>query len=122
MSALEPSDLASLIQGANATRQCRKGLNEVARAIEQGSVACCISAQDHTQKDALKLVEALCAENKTPLIKVDSKDLLGEWAGLAKMDEEGNVAKARPCGCLAVLQIPNGPAGEKVRAFISAQQ
>jgi len=96
MASLEPSDLSEIIRGSKAQRQCSIGLNETARAIEQGSVACCISAQDHTQKDAMNLIEALCGENKTPLIKVDSKELLGEWAGLAKLDEEGNVAKADP--------------------------
>jgi len=121
MSSLEPSDLSEIIRGAKAQRQCSIGLNETARAIEQGNAAVCISAQDHTEKNAMNLVEALCGENKTPLIKVDKKELLGEWAGLAKLDEEGNVAKARPCGCLAIRSIPAGPAGEKVKAFIASQ-
>jgi len=121
MASIEPTDLAEIIRGSKATRQLRLGLNETVRAIEQGQVACCIAANDHTQKDCTNLIEALCAENKTPLLKVDSKELLGEWAGLAKFDEEGNVAKARPCGCLAIQNIPAGPAGEKVKAYIASK-
>merc|ERR1712131_62244 len=44
-----------------------------------------------------KLVTALCMEHNIPLIKVDSNMKLGEWAGLCKIDNEGNARKVVKC-------------------------
>ena len=49
-----------------------------------------------------KLVEALCAEQGVDLMKVSDGKQLGEWAGLAKVDKEGNARKVVGCSCVVV--------------------
>jgi hypothetical protein len=49
-----------------------------------------------------KLVEALCAEHNVSLMKVSDGKQLGEWAGLAKVDKEGNARKVVGCSCVVV--------------------
>merc|ERR1712088_872986 len=67
-------------------------------------------------------VTAITKEGKTALINVDSKEILGTWCGLSKIDEEGEVVKARACGCVGLKSIPNNDAGNKVKAFIQTNQ
>jgi len=121
MASIEPADLSTIIRASRAQRNCYLGLNEVCRAIEQGGVKLCLLANDVNDDSYKKLIEALSGETRTALVKVDSKELLGEWAGLAKIDEEGNVTKQRPCGCIAIKTLPAGPSGEKVKAFLATQ-
>jgi len=121
MAAIEPTDLSAIIRGSRAQRTCYLGLNEVCRAIEQGGIELLLLANDVNDASYKSLIEALAGETRTALIKVDSKDLLGEWAGLAKIDEEGNVTKQRACGCIAIKTLPAGQIGEKVKAFIATQ-
>lgn len=45
---------------------------------------------------------SLCAEHKINLIKVADPKVLGTWAGLAKLDREGNARKAIGCSCVVV--------------------
>ena len=59
-----------------------RGLNETARALEKGSAQLAILADDCNQPDYKKLVEALCAENNTPLLSVPEAKQLGQWAGV----------------------------------------
>jgi small subunit ribosomal protein S12e len=55
-----------------------------------------------TEKEYIKLVEALCAEHNINLIKVSDAKKLGEWAGLCKVDREGNARKVVACSCVVV--------------------
>lgn len=56
----------------------------------------------------IKLVEALYAEHKINLIKVDDNKKLREWVGLCKTDREGKVVGWKPlwkafgCSCVVV--------------------
>lgn len=118
---LEGSDLSAVMRGARVQRHAFLGLNEAVRAVEQGNVELILLANDVNDAAYKSLIEAIAAETKTSLIKVDSKELLGEWAGFAKMDEEGNVVKARSCGVVAIKHIPAGPSGDKVKNFIASQ-
>jgi small subunit ribosomal protein S12e len=58
-----------------------------------------------TESEYLKLVEALCAEHNINLIKVSDAKKLGEWAGLCKIDREGNARKVVGCSCVAVTDF-----------------
>ena len=51
-----------------------------------------------------KLVEALCAEHGINLMKVSDGKQLGEWAGLAKVDKEGETKKVVGCSCVVVKE------------------
>jgi small subunit ribosomal protein S12e len=55
-----------------------------------------------TEKEYIKLVEALCCEHTIQLIKVSDAKKLGEWAGLCKIDREGNPRKVVGCSCVVV--------------------
>ena len=58
-----------------------------------------------TESEYIKLVEALCAEHNINLIKVADAKKLGEWAGLCKIDREGNARKVVGCSCVAVTDF-----------------
>lgn len=118
----EPSDFQDAIVKSKANRNLSMGLKEAIRAVTQGNSALVFLATDVTEKDYISLVEAATRENKTALIKVDSKELLGQWCGLAKVDEEGEIVKARSCGVVSLKSIPNTASGEKIKAFIDANQ
>lgn len=55
-----------------------------------------------TEKEYIKLVEALCHEHSINLIKVQDAKKLGEWVGLCKIDREGNARKIVGCSCVVV--------------------
>ncbi|KAB0381858.1 hypothetical protein FD755_003775, partial [Muntiacus reevesi] len=57
---------------------------------------------DKRQPVYVKLVEALCAEHQTNLIKVDDNRKPGEWVGLCKTDREGKPRKVVCCTCVVV--------------------
>lgn len=120
--ACEPSDFQSVIQSTVSTRNAVMGLKESVRAVAQGNSEVLFLAGDVSEAAYKQLVEAICRENKTPLINVDSKEILGQWCGLAKLDEEGEVVKARSCGVVSVKRIPAGPSGDKLKAFIQENQ
>lgn len=68
---------------------------QACRAIEKGQGQLCVLAEDCNQPDYKKLIEALCAEHNVSLISVPENKLLGEMAGLARIDAEGNPRKVR---------------------------
>eukprot|EP01068_Selenidium_serpulae_P013841 Selendium_serpulae@DN6016_c0_g1_i1.p1 len=71
----------------------KRGIHEVAKALEADVAHCCFLSESCSEDAYKKLVKGLCAEHKIPLIDVaESKDL-GQWAGLCKMDKEGNPRK-----------------------------
>merc|ERR1712130_30333 len=79
-----------------------RGLNETARALEKGQAQLAILADDCHQPDYKKLVEALCAENGTPLLSVPEAKQLGQWAGLCKIDSEGEARKVVGCSSVVI--------------------
>lgn len=73
------------------------------QAVERDAALLCVLAQDCDQPDYTKLVEALCAEhNNVNIITVPKAKDLGEWAGLCKIDTEGNARKVVGCSCVVV--------------------
>ena len=52
-------------------------------------------AEDCNQPDYKKLIEALCAEQNVSLLSVPEAKQLGQWAGLCKIDAEGEARKVR---------------------------
>ena len=59
-------------------------------------------AEDCNQPDYKKLIEALCAEHNVSLISVPENKGLGEMAGLARIDAEGNARKVVGCSCAVI--------------------
>jgi small subunit ribosomal protein S12e len=70
-----------------------RGIRESVKALDRRQAQLCVLVETVTEKEYLKLIEALCAEHKINLIKVSDAKKLGEWAGLCKIDREGNARK-----------------------------
>ncbi|XP_061970915.1 small ribosomal subunit protein eS12-like [Populus nigra] len=79
-----------------------RGLHEGAKVIEKHAAQLCVLAEDCNQPDYIKLVKALCADHGVGLLTVPSAKTLGEWAGLCKIDSEGNARKVVGCSCVVV--------------------
>ena len=62
----------------------------------------CVLAENCDEAAYKKLVQALCQEHGIPLVKVDNNHKLGEWAGLCKLDSEGNARKVVRCSAVAI--------------------
>ncbi|EWG93296.1 Rps12p [Saccharomyces cerevisiae R103] len=72
-----------------------RGLKESTKALTRGEALLVVLVSSVTEANIIKLVEGLAndPENKVPLIKVADAKQLGEWAGLGKIDREGNARK-----------------------------
>jgi small subunit ribosomal protein S12e len=94
--------IAAVLAKALAHDGLSRGLNEAARALERGSAQLAVLADDCDQPDIKKLVEALCAEHNVSLLSVPESKQLGQWAGLCKLDAEGEPRKVVGCSCAVV--------------------
>eukprot|EP00126_Sphaerothecum_destruens_P013123 Sdes_comp22452_c0_seq1m20908 len=79
-----------------------RGLHECVKALDKRTAYLCVLNSSCDNEAYRKLVEALCAEHKINLIKVDDGKKLGEWCGLCKIDKEGNPRKVVGCSCAVV--------------------
>ncbi|KAJ3005749.1 hypothetical protein NUW54_g4205 [Trametes sanguinea] len=79
-----------------------RGLRECAKALDKRQAHLCVLVETCTEAEYIKLIEALCAEHKINLIKVSDAKMLGTWAGLCKIDREGNPRKVVGCSCVVV--------------------
>lgn len=104
--------LKSVLKSALCHDGLARGLHEAAKALEKKSAKLCVLAQSCDEAAYTKLVEALCAEHNVNLMKVADGKELGEWAGLCKVDPEGNARKVVNCSCVVVKEW-----GEESRAL-----
>ncbi|KAG6917563.1 40S ribosomal protein S12 [Tephrocybe rancida] len=81
-----------------------RGLRECAKALDKRQAHLCVLVETCTEAEYIKLIEALCAEHKINLIKVGDAKVLGTWAGLCKIDREGNPRKIVGCSCVVVKE------------------
>jgi small subunit ribosomal protein S12e len=70
-----------------------RGLTVHCTVIIRHHLLTCRPAEDCNQPDYKKLIEALCAENNVSLLSVPEAKQLGQWAGLCKIDAEGEPRK-----------------------------
>uniref|UniRef100_A0A164WGP0 40S ribosomal protein S12 n=1 Tax=Daucus carota subsp. sativus TaxID=79200 RepID=A0A164WGP0_DAUCS len=102
----EPMDIMTALQlvlkKSLAHGGLARGLHEGAKVIEKHAAQLCVVAEDCNQPDYVKLVKALCADHNVSLISVPAAKTLGEWAGLCKIDSEGNARKVVGCSCVVV--------------------
>lgn len=80
----------------------KRGLHEAAKALDRRSARLCCLANDCDLDQYTRLVKGLCAAHGIPLIMVNSGEELGEWAGLCKIDAEGQARKVVSCSCACV--------------------
>lgn len=94
--------LRNIIKNAVRRRCLARGLNEVARALDRRSAVLCVLSKGCNEENYTKLIMALCAEHQIPMMQVDDSKVLGEWAGLVKYDENGEVRKVVKTACVVV--------------------
>ncbi|KAJ1484829.1 50S ribosomal protein L30e-like protein, partial [Baffinella frigidus] len=85
--------LKEVLYFANTHDGCLRGIKEVLQALERGEAQLVVLAEDCDNKEYVELVEALCADKGVYLMRVPEKKILGEWAGLVKLDMEDKVKK-----------------------------
>ncbi|KAF8886986.1 50S ribosomal protein L30e-like protein [Infundibulicybe gibba] len=81
-----------------------RGLRECAKALDRKQAHLCVLVETCTEAEYTKLITALCAEHKIHLITVGDAKVLGTWAGLCKIDREGNPRKIVGCSCVVVKE------------------
>lgn len=79
-----------------------RGLREAAKALDRREAHLCVLCETCNEAEYLKLIEALCNKNDINLLKVSDPKTLGTWAGLCKIDREGNPRKVVGCTCVVV--------------------
>lgn len=81
------------------------GLREVVAALDRGDAVFCVLARDCDEPAYVRLVEALCAARQITLVRVPEGRTLGQWAGLCKVDREGQPRKVRRCSACVVKGV-----------------
>merc|ERR1712046_98884 len=82
-----------------------RGIRESAKKLDKGEVQMCFLAEDCNEAGYTRLVEALCLEHAVPLVKVPLREKLGEFAGLCKIDSEGEARKITACSCAVITDF-----------------
>eukprot|EP01121_Diplochlamys_sp_Union-15-3_P012718 TRINITY_DN3853_c0_g1_i1.p1 TRINITY_DN3853_c0_g1~~TRINITY_DN3853_c0_g1_i1.p1 ORF type:complete len:133 (-),score=24.58 TRINITY_DN3853_c0_g1_i1:60-458(-) len=99
-------DLLSALQEVLKTALIHDGLvrgaRECIKALDRGEAYLCVLAQSCNEPQYTRLVEALCNEHKINLLKVPDGKQLGQWAGLCKLDKDGNPRKVVGASCVVV--------------------
>ena len=99
-----PQILQQVLKNALVHDGLARGLRECAKALDKRQAHLCVLVETCTEAEYIKLIEALCAEHKINLIKVGDAKVLGTWAGLCKIDREGNPRKVVGCSCVVVKE------------------
>jgi len=90
----------------------KRGLREVAKSLDSRTAKLCCLAKDCDNAEYSNLVRALCDEGGVSLVMVDEGKQLGEWAGLCKINEEGEATSVVRCSAACVTEF-----GEDTRAL-----
>jgi len=75
-------DIYSIVEKAAKTGKIEKGTNEVTKAIERGTAKLVVYAKDVEPKEIVAHIPFLCKEKGIACEEVDSKQQLGNAAGL----------------------------------------
>merc|ERR1712205_291205 len=102
----EPLDKVSALKRVLKNALCHdglaRGIRECARVLDKRRVHLCVLATNCSEPAYQKLIKALCTEHAINLMEVGDNAELGEWAGLCKIDAEGNARKVVPCSCVCI--------------------
>eukprot|EP00932_Pfiesteria_piscicida_P000369 SRR837773.1036.p2 GENE.SRR837773.1036~~SRR837773.1036.p2 ORF type:complete len:158 (+),score=73.48 SRR837773.1036:53-475(+) len=93
-----------------------RGLHEVAKHVDGGKAQVVFLAESCNEPAYKKLVQGLCLEKNVPLIDVPDNKALGEWAGLCKIDKDGQPRKVVGASCVCVTDF--GDEDSKAYAYM----
>lgn len=100
-----------------------RGLHETTKALDKRQALLCILAENCDEPTYKKLIQALCQEHQIPLLTVPDNMQLGKYAGLCKLDAEGNERKVVRCSSVVVRDWGNqGPAHDFIQEHIKQQR
>eukprot|EP00927_Polykrikos_kofoidii_P038171 TRINITY_DN3246_c0_g2_i1.p2 TRINITY_DN3246_c0_g2~~TRINITY_DN3246_c0_g2_i1.p2 ORF type:complete len:139 (-),score=26.21 TRINITY_DN3246_c0_g2_i1:300-716(-) len=82
-----------------------RGLHEVAKYIDSGKAQVVFLSESCDEPTYKKLVTGLCSEKNVPLVDVPDNKSLGEWAGLCKIDSDGQAKKVVGASCATITDF-----------------
>ncbi|KAI8872043.1 putative 40S ribosomal protein S12 [Ramicandelaber brevisporus] len=91
-----------------------RGLRECAKALDRRHAVLAVLAESCDEPNYVRLVESLCAHHNIPLVKVSDGETLGQWAGLCKIDKDGNPRKVVKASCVVVKEWGEESEGRNV--------
>ena len=98
-----PSAVRRVCKNALAADGLVRGIHEACKVIDSGKAEYVFLSEGCDEPNYKKLVKALCLEKQVPLIEVPDSKKLGEWAGLCKIDSDGNARKVVGASCVVVF-------------------
>lgn len=100
-----------------------RGINECARAIDRDKAKVCFLAKNCENADYKTLIKALCTEHSVPLVEVEDREHLGEWAGLCKVDSNGVARNVAKTSSVVVTEVEADTNAYKILSnFINSQR
>merc|ERR1712146_672498 len=106
-----PTAIRKVLKNAMVADGVIRGLHEVAKYIDAGKAQVVFLAESCNEPTYKKLVQALSLEKDVPVIDVSDNKTLGEWAGLCKIDSDGNPKKVVGASVVCVTEFgEEGPA------------
>ena len=110
------SAIKEVLKSARAHGSLVRGLHEVAKTLEFGNAKMVFLSESCNEPAYKKLIQALSKEKGVPLVLVADKKELGEWAGLCKIDKDGNPRKV--VGASSVVVTKFGDENAAALAFL----
>jgi small subunit ribosomal protein S12e len=82
-----------------------RGIHEVIKALEHNQVKVLFLAKSINEDAYKNLIIALAQEKNVKVIDVSDNKTLGEWAGLCKIDKDGQARKVVGASVVAVVNF-----------------